>query len=165
MVGSRATLGEPTVVARALVHSLRKAGESPDLFNDRVMSPGSATQNPTPAAAALANRLAAETGAALAEERHRGAWTVREVARRARLSAATVTNVEAGRPASHLTYARLATALGSSIRIDLAGQRRRAREPRDLVHAAMGELEASWFHQHGFQVAVDHPYQHYQFAG
>lgn len=153
------------MVARALVHSLRKAGESPDLFNDRVMSPGSATQNPTPAAAALANRLAAETGAALAEERHRGAWTVREVARRARLSAATVTNVEAGRPASHLTYARLATALGSSIRIDLAGQRRRAREPRDLVHAAMGELEASWFHQHGFQVAVDHPYQHYQFAG
>jgi transcriptional regulator with XRE-family HTH domain len=129
------------------------------------MSPGSTTQDPTPAAAALATRLATETGAALADERRRRAWTVREVARRARLSAATVTNVEAGRPASHLTYARLATALGLSIRVDLTGQRRRAREPHDLVHAAMGDLEAGWLHQYGFEVAVDHPYQHYQFAG
>lgn len=29
----------------------------------------------------------------------------------------------------------------------------------------MGELEAGWLQRHGFDVSIDHPYQHYQFAG
>jgi hypothetical protein len=36
---------------------------------------------------------------------------------------------------------------------------------QDFVHAAMGELEAKRFRSHGFGVAIDDPYQHYQFAG
>lgn len=48
----------------------------------------------------------------------------------------------------------------------LASRRRRlARPPSDLVHAAMGELEARWLARHGFELAIDYPYQHYQFAG
>ena len=35
----------------------------------------------------------------------------------------------------------------------------------DLVHAAMGETEADHFRRLGFNVAIDEPYQHYQFAG
>ncbi len=29
----------------------------------------------------------------------------------------------------------------------------------------MGEVEARWLAAHGYQLAIDHPYQHYQFAG
>jgi len=77
-----------------------------------------------------------------------------------------VTNAEAGRSASIATYARLAVALGLSLDVSLAGRRRGStREPSDLVHAAMGELEARWLTAHGYEIAIDHPYQHYQFAG
>jgi len=37
--------------------------------------------------------------------------------------------------------------------------------PIDLVHAAMGEYEARLLRGPGYQVSIDHPYQHYQFAG
>ena len=33
------------------------------------------------------------------------------------------------------------------------------------MHAAMGEIEANVLRGHGFSVAIDEPYQHYQFAG
>ncbi|MEO5703870.1 MAG: hypothetical protein ABIZ52_02265, partial [Candidatus Limnocylindrales bacterium] len=36
---------------------------------------------------------------------------------------------------------------------------------QDFVHAAMGELEARRMRKFGFGVAIDEPYQHYQFAG
>jgi hypothetical protein len=35
----------------------------------------------------------------------------------------------------------------------------------DPVHSAMGELEAAHLRARGFQMSVDEPYQHYQFAG
>lgn len=53
------------------------------------------------------------------------------------------------------------------LEVDLTDGRRRAgtASPQvDLVHAAMGELEASHLGALGFEVAIDEPYQHYQFA-
>ena len=105
-------------------------------------------------------------GSAVQRERQRRGWTRCELARRARLSAGTVSGVEAGRPSSLETYARLSSALGLGLEVSLADRRRnRPREPGDLVHAAMGELEAGWLQSRGYDVAIDHPYQHYQFAG
>ena len=124
-------------------------------------------QLPTPASAAQARNVATTMGMAVAEERRRRRWPARELARRARVSTATVTNVEAGRGASLDTYARLAVALGLTLEVALASRRRWHGRPErsDLVHAAMGELEARWLTGRGYEVALDHPYQHYQFAG
>ncbi|MEA2025216.1 MAG: helix-turn-helix transcriptional regulator [Chloroflexota bacterium] len=121
---------------------------------------------PTPAAEALANRFATRVGVAIGEERIRRGWTTRDVASRARVSAATISNVEAGRRASLDVYARIAEALGLSLDVSLEnGRRRRTHDRGDLVHAAMGETEAGWLRALGYEVAIDHPYQHYQFAG
>ena len=78
-----------------------------------------------------------------------------------------VHGVEHGRPASLVTYARLGAALGLELRVDLDDPRRRAPSARaeDPVHAAMGELLASRLAGFGFPVAIDEPYQHFQFAG
>ena len=72
--------------------------------------------------------------------------------------------------ASRESYARLATALGLRPSLDLADPRARSgtRAPddsADLVHAAMGELEARALKRRGRTLAIDEPYQHYQFAG
>jgi hypothetical protein len=129
------------------------------------MSPRSAAPA-TPAAAALAERVAVAIGAALRAERERRRWNLQDVAARARVALSTVSGIEAGRRASLDTYARLAVALGLTLDVALESRRRRPNHQRsDLVHAAMGELWASWLHGHGHHVEVDHPYQHYQFAG
>jgi len=121
---------------------------------------------PTPVADALASRFAARIGAAIGQERVRRLWTTGDVAARARVSPSTVSNVEAGRRASLDVYARLAVALGLTLDVSLEAKRRRGtREPSGSVHAAMGEIEARWLHELGYEVAIDHPYQHYQFAG
>ena len=130
------------------------------------MSPRSAARPPMPSAVALADRLAAGVGAAVRDERSRRALTTRQLAERARVSPSTVNAVESGQRASLDVYARVATALGLSLHMAITdGRRRQAREPADLVHAAMGELEASFLAARRYVVAVDHPYQHYQFAG
>jgi hypothetical protein len=68
--------------------------------------------------------------------------------------------------ASLETYARLAVALGSSLHVSMESRgTRRIREATDLVHAVMGEWEAGRLDPHGYHLAIDHPYQHYQFAG
>jgi hypothetical protein len=63
----------------------------------------------------------------------------------------------------------VATALGLSVELELADRRRSSRIPsirqRDSVHAAMGEFEAAHLRQLGHHVAIDEPYQHFQFAG
>jgi hypothetical protein len=66
-------------------------------------------------------------------------------------------------------YARLAVALGRRPELSLPARSGHHAEParprRDTVHAAMGELEARQLSSHGFAIAIDEPYQHYQFAG
>ena len=115
---------------------------------------------------ALAGQAAMAVGGAVQEERRRRRWSVRSLAARARVAPATVTNVEAGRRASLDVYARLAVALGLSFDVRLeSGHRRATREASDMVHAAMGEVEARLLQALGHEVSIDHPYQHYQFAG
>jgi transcriptional regulator with XRE-family HTH domain len=92
---------------------------------------------------------------------------MRELAARAGVSAPTIADVEAGRPASLETYARLSTALGRRLELAIVDHRRRSSssDESDLVHAAMGEAEARHLRSRGFEVGLDVPYQHYQFAG
>jgi hypothetical protein len=75
--------------------------------------------------------------------------------------------VEHGGPASLQTYASIASALGLEPRLDLVDPRKRAAtaRPEDPVHAAMGEVFAARLAAHRFSVAIDEPYQHFQFAG
>lgn len=92
--------------------------------------------------------------------------TMRELAERASVSLTTVHRVESGQPASLDVYARLLHAL--SLPLELVSAPRssdRSRSDEDVVHAAMGEHEAARLRRHGLRVAIDHPYQHYQFAG
>jgi transcriptional regulator with XRE-family HTH domain len=109
-------------------------------------------------------RVAMTIGLEVRDSRIRSRWTLTELAGRAGLSVATVHNIEAGRPASLATYARLATVLGLRFEATLADPRRRSR-PGDPVHAAMGEVEAATLRGRGYNVAIDEPYQHFQFAG
>lgn len=115
----------------------------------------------------VAARLAAHAGITIADARHRRHWTLRELADRADVSVATIHNVEHGAPASLETYSAIALALGLEPRLDLVDPRRRAPTSRaeDPVHGAMGEAEARRLAGHGLPVAIDEPYQHYQFAG
>ena len=77
-------------------------------------------------------------------------------------------SAESGRPASLEMYARLGHVLGLRLEAEFVDPRRRSARPpeeTDLVHAAMGELEAAHLRAAGFAVSLDTPYQHYQFAG
>lgn len=107
-------------------------------------------------------------GAAIHEERKRRGWSLRELADRAAVAVGTVQGIEAGVGASLQMYSRLGMAVGLRLDAELVDpHRRRANGTRDEdpVHAAMGELEARHMRGLGFQVAIDEPYQHYQFAG
>ena len=93
---------------------------------------------------------------------------MRQLAAASRLSAAAVARLESGSAGSLEAYARLAVALGLRPEIVMAAhQRRRSTTVRaaDPVHSAMGELEAARLRGRGLHVAVDEPYQHFQFAG
>ena len=114
----------------------------------------------------MRHRVSVAVGNAVREERHRRGWSMTELAARARLSVVTISGVEAGRTTSIDTCARLAVALGMSLDVALGSRSRRAEHPAtDYVHAAMGEVEAALLQRHGLDVSIDHPYQHYQFAG
>jgi transcriptional regulator with XRE-family HTH domain len=126
----------------------------------------------SPAARAALTRMAVEAGQRIGDERRRRGWTLREVADRAGVSISLVQGIESGDPAGLESYARIATALGLRPDMELADARRRARAvtgtdrtAKDLVHAAMGELEAQGLRRPGRTIAIDEPYQHYQFAG
>jgi transcriptional regulator with XRE-family HTH domain len=130
----------------------------------------------TPAAHAAHARMALVAGQQVRDERVRRGWNLRDLADRAGVAAATAQAVESSVVASLESYARLATALGLRPSLDLTdprGQDRRHR-PRgartehqagDFVHAAMGEIEARALAGPFRTVAIDEPYQHYQFAG
>lgn len=107
-------------------------------------------------------------GARFHEERVRRRWTLRELGRRAGLSAAAVHAAESGRTSSLATYVRLGHALGMRIELSFVDPRRRSEQrpvESDFLHAAMGELEAARVGSFHFGLGIDEPYQHYQFAG
>ncbi len=124
-----------------------------------------------PAARAALVRMAVDAGRSLHDERIRRGWTLRELAERAGTAVAVAHRVEAGDVATLESYARLAVALGLRPEVALADPRtRRTTGPTtyaasDFVHAAMGEVEARALARPWRTIAIDEPYQHYQFAG
>jgi transcriptional regulator with XRE-family HTH domain len=112
--------------------------------------------------------MALGAGQTIREERLRRRWTLAILANRAGISPAHAAGVEAGEPASLETYARLMTALDLQPNLVAFDRRQRsshARLDEDFVHAAMGDLHAARVRSFGFDVRIDEPYQHYQFAG
>jgi hypothetical protein len=83
------------------------------------------------------------------------------------MAPSTLHRLESGEAAALETYARVAAALGVRAELSIAdGARRQSiKRDQDAVHAAMGDLEARQLHASGFPLAIDEPYQHYQFAG
>lgn len=115
-------------------------------------------------------RVAVELGSSIHDERTRRAWTLRELAGRAGVSPSLVHALESGQPGSLWSYARIADALGLRLEFALVDPRRRDRpsghaRDEDPVHAAMGEVEARHLLGLGFDVSLDEPFQHFQFAG
>jgi transcriptional regulator with XRE-family HTH domain len=123
------------------------------------------------ATSALA-RMAMEAGGQAHDERLRRGWTIRDLADRAGVSPAVVHDLEAGHTVSLETIARIATALGRRPSLVLGDPRDRPsgnlpsrHDGEDFVHATMGEVEARALTRPGRTIAIDEPYQHYQFAG
>ena len=132
------------------------------------MSPSSPHQPATGAASDALIRLFHLVGSRFREERLRRRLTLRQLGTMAGLSASEVHAIEAGGAGSFDAAVRLATALGMRLEIDLVDPRRKqptVTRQSDLVHSAMGALEAGHFRRLRFPVAIDEPYQHYQFAG
>ena len=95
---------------------------------------------------------------------------MRELARRAGVSLATLHSIESGDAASLESYARVGAALGLRPTLEFVDARQRGRTTaieasEDFVHSAMGEFEARALARPGVRVSIDEPYQHYQFAG
>lgn len=106
-------------------------------------------------------------GIVITDARRARGWPLRELARRAGLSLGGLHAIEHGRPASLRTYAAIGKALDREVRVELVDPRRKAtsRRAEDPVHAAMGEVIAARMAALRLGVAIDEPYQHYQFAG
>jgi len=110
--------------------------------------------------------MAAIAGQAVRGERIRRRMTLRDCAERAGVSAALVQNLESGGSVSLEAYARVATSLELRAELVLGNPRRQpALRAADPVHSAMAELEAAHLRAMGLHVAIDEPYQHFQFAG
>jgi len=130
------------------------------------MSPRSHAAPASPAALRALNRLAVSVGSVVQGERRRRRWPLRVLAERAGVSIGHLCELEGGLPVSLETYARVLTAL--DLPVELAADRpaqASGRRGQDFVHAAMGEVEARRLRPFGFELAIDEPYQHYQFAG
>jgi hypothetical protein len=126
---------------------------------------------PASSAATVAlGRVAAQAGTQLRDARRSRRMSLEDMVERAGVSVGSGYAAEAGRPVSLETYVRLAIAVG--LRPSLVLESGRASVPsravgstRDVVHAAMGECEAAQLSGFGLRVAIDEPYQHFQFAG
>lgn len=133
------------------------------------MSPRTFATPASDSVEAAVHRLWIGLGIGIGDARRARRWTVAELAGRAGVSRAVAYRIEAGASASPEAAVRLANALGLKLEFELIDSRRRAeRRPMlaaDPVHSAMGELEAAHLRRLGFQVGIDEPYQHYQFAG
>lgn len=91
---------------------------------------------------------------------------MRELGRRCGLTGSAIQKMESGEPGSVEAYARVGVALSLRPEIHLVDERQhRAARDEDPVHAWMGDAEATHLQRHGIPVAIDEPYQHYQFAG
>jgi transcriptional regulator with XRE-family HTH domain len=112
-------------------------------------------------------RIWVEVGATIRTARQTRGWSIAELAARAGVSRWLVYVAERGEAVSVDALARMGHALGLRLEVDLVDPRRRQPATRqvDIVHSAMGEFEAGHFRQMGVSVALDEPYQHYQFAG
>ncbi|MGI8928323.1 MAG: helix-turn-helix transcriptional regulator [Candidatus Limnocylindrales bacterium] len=140
----------------------------PEVLTSYRMSPRSFSTRTPPAVADAERRLWIGLGVKIKEARLARQLTDAQLALKAAVSPDVVYLIEAGRPASTEAALRLATSLGRRLDFELVDPRRRAAGPArqaDLVHSAMGEVEAGRLRHMGFGVGVDEPYQHYQFAG
>ena len=125
-------------------------------------------QPPTERTTRAVDALTAVLADRLRDERRRRHWSIATLAERARLSRPMVGAMEHAQRASLDTWVALAQALGLELEMELVDPRRRGKSTaclEDPVHAAMGELEAAHLQRLGFSVAIDEPYQHFQFAG
>jgi transcriptional regulator with XRE-family HTH domain len=115
-----------------------------------------------------AGRLALTIGASVRDERRRRHITLRELSVSTGLSKSCIHDVECGEQASLPAYVTIARGLGLRVEFALADPRRKTGSQEgqaDVVHAAMGEAQAERLRTRGFQVRLDEPYRHYQFAG
>jgi transcriptional regulator with XRE-family HTH domain len=130
------------------------------------MSPARSIQPSPPRIIAAARRVAVTLGLEVCDERIRRGWSQAHLARKAGVSPSMVHGIEAGESATIDGYARLADALGLDLASSLLpADRRTTPKVADPVHSALGELEAVQLSGHRFEVRLDEPYQHYQFAG
>ena len=133
------------------------------------MSPRSLTRPASDAVRATLDRVWAGFGTQIRDARLIRRWSTRRLADEAGLSRSLVYLAERGEPISAEAAVRLTLALGLRLELDVVDPRRRPalapRRAEDPVHAAMAELEARHLRRLGFTVAIDEPYQHYQFAG
>ncbi|MBI3751884.1 MAG: helix-turn-helix transcriptional regulator [Chloroflexi bacterium] len=131
------------------------------------MSPRRLVEQPPRTVQDLLRRTWVTVGTQVHERRDARGWSVADLAQRAGLSKWVVYLVERGQPISIDAVARLAEALGVRLELGLFDRKRSVQSVRwaDAVHSAMGELEARHLRTFGFGIAVDEPYQHFQFAG
>jgi transcriptional regulator with XRE-family HTH domain len=132
------------------------------------MSPARFTAPTATAVRAALDRVWANFGQAVRDARTGRRWTSADLARRAGAWRSLTYLIERGDAASFEACARVATALGLRLELDLLDPR--ARRPVvgravDPVHSAMVEFEAAHPRALGHRVAIDEPYQHYQYAG
>jgi transcriptional regulator with XRE-family HTH domain len=132
------------------------------------MSPASFAKRLSDAVRSAERRLWLAFGLQIREARLARHWSVRILADRAGVSRSLVYLVENGEASSTEAALRLASALGMRLEFALSDARQRSpvRElGADIVHSAMGELEAAHLRGFGYNLGIDEPYQHYQFAG
>ena len=132
------------------------------------MSPRRFSSPPDQAVLKTVRRIWVSIGAQIREERLRRRWSIRDLAAAAEVSPAAAYQLEAGESASLQMAARLTTALGLRLEVDLVDPKKRGgRLDRqlDVIHSLMGEVEAARLRPYGFPVGLDEPYQHYQFSG
>jgi transcriptional regulator with XRE-family HTH domain len=133
------------------------------------MSPRAFSTPASKPAAGAVERFWATLAVRLRDGRTVRGWSVAQLARRAGTSRSLAYLAEAGSPTSIEAVVRLALALGLRLEGVLVDPRQRRATAGagsvDLVHSAMGEIQARHLRGLGFAVGVDEPYQHYQFAG
>ena len=128
------------------------------------------TRTPTrpalPSSDAMLAKLRGGLAGGIDDERRSQRLTLRQLGEMALVAPSVVHEATTGGDVSLETYVRLLDAL--EMRLDVAvrpARRRPADAGSDIVHSAMGELEAAHFRHLLLPTAIDEPYQHYQFAG